>query len=365
MHPPAIATRCSTPAVFLAALVGLSFPFATTAVAGDDDPAATTVWLRGDALELEVSPRLGGRVLHFSAPGAPNLLRVGDAVREQPDPKVDGTAGDIGYLGHQLWVGPQGDWWRDQDVNPERRAQAAVWPPDPWLAYAPVTVLEQARDLVRLQGVDSPVSGVRLDSSYTLQPNRPDTLALDVRMHNIRERPVAHDIWFNTRVRADTRVFVPVTDATQARIRSDTDETHDRLVGVTDGGVFTLELQPPAAGKQGRRGKVFIQPSAGWMAAFSQGQAFLVRFELQPRERIHPEHGQVELYQQWRPDAPADSLLEMEVHGPYVTLAPGEATSAREWWTVRRYAGAETRDAQLAFLRAMLAEDIPRKPAID
>jgi hypothetical protein len=365
MRQPAITLRRSKPAAIRAASFCLLLHLATPAFAGDEAPAAPTVWLRGDAIELEVSPRLGGRVLQVFVPGAPNLLRVGDAVREQPDPKVDGMAGDIGYLGHQLWVGPQGDWWRDQEVNRERLAQAAVWPPDPWLAYAPATVLEHASDRLRLQGVDSPVSGVRLDSSYAILPQRPDTLALDVRMHNVRERPVAHDIWFNTRVHADTRVFVPVTDAAQARIRSDIDADYDGLVGATGDGIFSLELPAPDAGKSGRRGKVFIQPSAGWMAGFSRGQAFLVRFELQPRERIHPEHGQIELYQQWRPDAPADSLLEMEVHGPYVRLAPGEATSAREWWTVRRYAGPETRDAQLAFLRAMLDESELQEAGID
>jgi hypothetical protein len=358
MRPESIVAQRPLLAASSVALLALLLHVASPALAGDQPPAVSTVWLRGDALELEVSPRLGGRVLHVSARGAPNLLRVGDAVRGQPDPTVDGMAGDIGYLGHQVWVGPQGDWWRDQDVNPERRAQAAAWPPDPWLAYAPVTVLEHARDRVRLQGVDSPVSGVSLDSSYAILPHRPDTLAHDVRMQNVRDRPVAHDIWFNTRVRADTRVFVPVADAAQARIRSDIDNEYDGLAGVTEDGIFSLELPPAGAGKSGRRGKVFIQPSAGWMAGFSQGQAFLVRFELQPRERIHPEHGQVELYQQWRPDSPADSLLEMEVHSPYVTLAPGEATSAREWWTVRRYAGPQTRDAQLAFLRGMLEAGI-------
>lgn len=365
MPPSLVAMRRSTPAVTFAAFAGFLLHVATPAFAGDEARAESTVWLRGDSVEFEVSPRLGGRVLHFSASGAPNLLRVGDAVRGQPDPKVDGGAGDIGYLGHQLWVGPQGDWWRDQDVNPERRAQAAPWPPDPWLAYAPVTVLEHARDRVRMQGVDSPVSGVRLDSSYAILPARPDTLALDVRMHNIRDRPVAHDIWFNSRVRADTRVFVPVADAAQVRIRSDSDADYDGLVGATEDGIFSLELPPPGAGKSGRRGKVFIQPSAGWMAGFSQGQAFLIRFDRQPRERIHPDHGQIELYQQWRPDAPADSLLEMEVHGPYATLAVGEATSSREWWTVRRYDGPDTRDAQLAFLRAMLDEGGLDKAGID
>ena len=107
--------------------------------------------------------------------------------------------------------------------------------------------------------------------------------------------------------------------------------------------IFSLELLPPSDGRQGRRGKVFIQPRAGWNAGFNAGQAFLIHFELEPLARIHPDQGQVELYLDWRPGQADTGVMELEVHAPCVTLAPGESTTAHEWWIVRRYDGPDRR----------------------
>jgi len=85
------------------------------------------------------------------------------------------------------------------------------------------------------------------------------------------------------------------------------------------------------------------------MAGFAQRQAFVIRFEHQPRAAIHPEHGQVELYLDHARDVQA-GLLEMEVHAPFRTLAPGDAMQASERWTVLAYDGPETQAAHLAFL---------------
>lgn len=313
--------------------------------------------LESPKLQLEVSPRLGGRVLHFSMPGAPNLLRIGEAVASQPDPRVQAAGENIGYLGHEVWVGPQAGWWTDQAVNPARRKAAAQWPPDPWLAHAAAQVLEHDDHRLVLQGAASPVSGVQLTQTFSIDPQRPDTAALSVEMRNIRKRPVARDIWFNTRVHPETRVFVPVAaDGSGVRVRSDTGDGFDGLVSSSADGLFSLEPLPPSAGLQGRRGKVFIQPRAGWIAGFAAGQAFLIHFEHEPLERIHPDQGQVELYLQWQPGQADTGLLELEVHGPFATLEPGASTTASEWWVVRRYDGPDRRDAQLAFLQRMLAD---------
>lgn len=63
--------------------------------------------LQGAALHMEISPRLGGRVLRISVPGMPNLLRTGEAaLQAQPDPPVrpDGD-NNIPYRGHEVWWG--------------------------------------------------------------------------------------------------------------------------------------------------------------------------------------------------------------------------------------------------------------------
>jgi hypothetical protein len=327
------------------------------AAAAPPDATPSCVRLESPKLRLDVSPRLGGRVLHFSLPGAPNLLRVGEAVESRPDPRVQAAGENIPYLGHEVWVGPQADWWRDQNVNAARRKAAAQWPPDPWLAHAPAKVLSHEDTRLALEGAASPVSGVQLSKTFSIAPERPDTAELAVEMRNIRKRPVAHDIWFNTRVAPETRVYVPVaTDGSGVRVRSDTGDGFDGLVSSSADGLFSLELLPPSEGLQGRRGKVFIQPRAGWIAGFAAGQAFLIHFEREPLERIHPDQGQVELYLDWRPGQADTGVMELEVHGRYVTLAPGESTTAHEWWVVREYDGPDRRDAQVAFLERMLSD---------
>src|SRR5690606_9130758 len=125
-----------------------------------------------------------------------------------PEPAADGV--DIPYLGHVLWIGPQSAWWLDQDVNPQRRAAKAPWPPDPWLAYGRNRILERSAHAVALEGVDSPVSGLRASQRYRLSARAPAAMELEAAATNIRERPVRGDLWFNTRLPAASRVFVPV-----------------------------------------------------------------------------------------------------------------------------------------------------------
>ncbi|MFC3550520.1 DUF4380 domain-containing protein [Lysobacter cavernae] len=312
--------------------------------------AQDTLRLRNDTVELQLAPQLGGRAVHLALHGRANVLKVGTAVREQPAPRLAADAGNIAYLGHEIWLGPQSAWWRDQDANPARRDVQADWPPDPWLAFGRNRVLQHDPHDVQLQGPASPVSGVQVTQRYTLSAQRPGTVEVSVEARNVRGTPVARDIWFNTRVAPTTRVYVPAVPG-DVRVRSDTDADYAELRAVHSDGLFSLALDALPAGKQGRRGKVFIQPGAGWMAGFAADQLFVIRFEQQPRERIHPEHGQVELYLEWRADDASAGLLEMEVHAPYRHLAAGERMNAREWWTLLAYNGPDERAAQVAFLR--------------
>lgn len=353
---PVPATPARRRAMRLPLLATLAGLVASSVATAAEPVAPARARLESPALVVEVSPRLGGRMLHLSLPGAPNLLRVGDAVDSQPDPKVDARGENIPYFGHEVWVGPQADWWKFQTLNAARRKAEAVWPPDPWLAHASTRVLEQGPIRLALEGAASPVSGVQLVQTFNLAPDR-TALEHVVEMRNIRKQPVSRDIWFNSRVSPQTRVYVPVpADGSGVRVRSDTEDGYDSLVTSTADGLFSLELLPPGEGLVGRRGKVFIQPGAGWIAGFNAGQAFVIHFEHHPLERIHPDQGQVEVYLDWRPDPTYSSLMELEVHAPYTTLEPGASTSAREWWFVRRYDGPDRRDAQVAFLQRMLDE---------
>lgn len=305
--------------------------------------------LQSAEMAVEITPALGGRVLHAGRLGHPNLIKVGAPVASQPAPPVSAAADDIGYLGHDVWLGPQSGWWSDQAANPSRRAAKAVWPPDPYLAFAGTRVVVRSPERLVLEGIDSPVTGVRLLKSFAFDPADPSTLVVTATARNIRERPVARDLWFNTRTSAATRVYVPVADARDVRV-----EGKDGAVPAwrIERGVFAF--QPASPDVPMRRGKVFLQPSAGWMAGFASGQVFVIRFDHQPRAAIHPEQGQVELYLDHAGDVPA-GLLEMEVHAPFRTLAAGEAMQAQERWTLLAYDGPETQEAQVAFLCERLA----------
>jgi len=331
---------------FLPASLLLAPAIALAAVA----PSAAPLVLDNGHVRLEATDAFGGRVLAWHLVGEPNVLKVGDAVRSQPRPAWSAQAGDIAYLGHDVWVGPQSGWWLHQDVNPARRQAAANWPPDPYLSLARTRIVARDGQHFVIEGVDSPVTGVRLRKTVRLDPQAADSVWLDAQARNIRDTPIAWDLWFNTRVAASTRVFVPVADAAaDIDLQPSTDAGTTAPRHAWSGGLFELTAH---SGDDTliQRGKYRLQPSAGWMAGFAGRQVLLIRFEHQPRERIHPEQGQVELYLDAASRTPGDGLMEMEVHAPYRQLAPGESMQAGERWTLLRYDGADQPAAQRQFL---------------
>ena len=320
-------------------------------------PVVDTVRLENQAVTLEVTPALGGRGLSFSLKDYPNLLKVGEPLYAQPPPEASAKGDDIGYLGHDVWVGPQKAWWTQQDVNRERREAKANWPPDPFLAFGKTRIIESTPTRLVLEGIESPVSGVRLGKTYALSDERADTVEVSVIARNIRDADVSWDLWFNTRTPGTTRVYVPVADEQDVRVQSFTDTSIGPLLPRIEGGLFSFDHSPLPDGMVARRGKVFVQPAAGWMAGFSENQLFVIRFPHHDISMIHPAQGQVELYLDQHVDV-QKSLLEMEVHAPYRTLAPGEEMQATEQWTAMPYAGPATREAHAAFLCEVAAPQL-------
>ncbi|MEA9748256.1 DUF4380 domain-containing protein [Xanthomonas campestris pv. raphani] len=312
-------------------------------------PAIERLTLGNEVIEVTATPSFGGRILAFQLRGQPSVLKLGAAVEQQRAPQVSAIAGDIAYLGHDVWVGPQSHWWLHQQVNPQRKAAGAVWPPDPYLSLATTrATIHDATQLV-MDGAPSPVTGVQLRKRVALSPSRPDTIDVQASARNIRTEPLSWDLWFNTRVAADTRVFVPVADAADLRLQPPSDPGTVAPRYQLEGGLFVLSADR-RADTLVQRGKLLLQPSAGWMAGFAGTQVLVIRFAHQPKARIHPEQGQVELYLDVPPQHPEHGLLEMEVHAPYRTLAPGADMQAQEQWTLLRYTGPDEPQAQRHFL---------------
>jgi len=343
----------SAPYIFLPRI--FLFMFLSSALSVQAE--VTRVPLSNGTVAIEITPDIGGRILSVGLVGQPNFLKVGSAVIDEPNPVVSPAANNIGYLGHETWVGPQSQWWVHQLVNDERRAAKAVWPPDPFLILAKNAVQERNAQRVVLQSPNSPVSGVAMQKTFALVDGKPNQIRLDVSAQNIRDSNVAWDIWFNSRVPHTTHVYVPVANMSDVRIEHFTDATYGPLEHNFSDGFFALENHSPST-HQGRKGKVFIQPAQGWIAAFRDQQLLIIQFALQPKSAIHPEQGQIELYQEFLSAHPEEGLLELEVHAPYKTLKPRESMSAGETWTLLPYAGATTPTAQRAFLRELASAKV-------
>jgi hypothetical protein len=333
-------------------VLALALPCALMAAAHAADIPVHT--LDNGSVRATVTDAIGGRLLSFALAGRSNFLKV-DTAAGDPGAPIDATMDNVGYMGHEIWIGPQKEWWSHQDVN--RARAGASWPPDPWLSLARYKIEDARPDAVTLASPASPVNGLQLVKRYSLVAGKPHSLRLDVDAANTRKNQVAWDIWFNTRAHADTRVYVPV--ARRDDVRQQAIEPKPDMVPLTwtlADGLFSLDFYPAGKGRPHRNGKMLLQPSAGWMAGFHGGQVLVIQFAHQPRAAIHPDQGQVELYNDWQPDAPDKGLMEMEVHAPYVKLAPGRHMQASEQWTLLPYDGPDTRQAQVAFLRAHARE---------
>lgn len=118
-------------------------------------------------------------------------------------------------------------------------------------------------------------------------------------------------------------------------------------------GFFTFRvLDGIPAGMTDLVAKAFINPSEGVLAAFVGGDVFLKRADIVPPEQTHPDQAFAEVWNNIYVDT-GKSLLELELHGAYRTLAPGESMEIEETWEVHPYAGENTTAAHVAFLKGL------------
>src|SRR5689334_15497638 len=100
-------------------------------------PAAAlpVITLKAEGVEVGAVPRLSGRVVVFRREGGPNLLKWDPAFEKLAEadlPRLEPSYEFKPWDGHIVWVGPQSEWWADQDLDGAKKAAKANWPPDPW-----------------------------------------------------------------------------------------------------------------------------------------------------------------------------------------------------------------------------------------
>jgi hypothetical protein len=304
--------------------------------------------LQNDRIVVGLLPEVGGGVMVLRLPQGENVFLArpalwGEPAAARPDPAAPPKEYKA-YFGHTVWVGPQSAWG---------------WPPDPYWIYGRFQVTRQTAASVTMLGPKSPTSGFRLEKTVTLNPD--GTVTFSVTGTNILGRPIGGDLWSNTRLPGAARAYVPLQGDGEVRLGcwfSESGRPQEALGASGINGFFTFRTREPMpAGLGGRVAKAFIcSPKEGVIAAFSGAYVFLKRAAVVPKARLHPQAGFIEVYQATTAPGNRDQdpgLLELEMHGPYVTLQPGEATSFTETWQVLPYTGPDTDAAHTAFLKSV------------
>ena len=329
-------------ALLLAALVAIGPARAERPAAGRPAPVATgeamgLVEITNGTIVLGAVPALGGRVAVLRTAGGENLLDF-DAKRAQapfPEPALETPFQP--WNGRIVWVGPQSGFWSQQDLQPGRRQARAGWPPDPFNETGRFEVVERSPLRLRLRGATSPVTGLTLEHDYEIVG--PRTVRLRTTATNGRANAVSWDLWPNTRVRPEGFPYVPVDPRHAPRLEGP--KQAEAQAGpcaseLQDGWLSLPPGEQPRPPQERLWTKAFVRPRRGLIAYFHGRELLLIAAPLVPPERLHPEQAFVELYRGVGRDA---TILELEMHGAYETLAPGASASFEQTFEIQDYEG--------------------------
>lgn len=317
-----------------------SRPVGEPASEANEEGTMDLVEISNDTLTVGALPALGGRVVALRTRDGDNLLHSDPRFWRPPFPKPSLQTPFAPWNGRIVWVGPQSGFWSQQDVRPE--VTEAGWPPDPFNEAGRFEVLERTPTRLRLIGPLSPVTGLVLEHDYEITGER--TVRMTVTASNGRTEPVSWDLWPNTRVRPEGFPYVPLGPVEPLRVDGpDPDQT---VVGaypheVIDGWLTLPPGVKPEPPQRRLSVKAFVRPSRGLIAFFHQGHLLLIRAEKVPVDRLHPEQALIELYR-GAGTSPEQDILELEMHGPYETLAPGASMSFEQIFEVVDYDGRES-----------------------
>ena len=324
--------------------------FMTTMMAGQAQALSALTMLENSGTRVGILTDVGGRIVYLSSEGSPNILKSDSTLWNEPESErpVPGFNSNFkAYNGHIVWLGPQSEWWAHQEGNQARKKSKAVWPPDPWLIYGKYEIIEQTDTSIKMMSPYSEISGMRLIKSVRVEAD--GSVYFEVDGVNYSRLPVSWDLWMNTRVDGFSMAYVPVDSAGSVRIDDGKADPKSRVKHAVCRNFFYYLPGEPERDVKQKNSKAYITPSKGWLAAFTSGHCLKIEFPLYSPEKTHPEQGMVEIYDHTSHDR-SDALMELEYHGPYKTLQPGEHYKTWERWKVYPYKKKNTPTKQIRFL---------------
>jgi len=334
---------------------GLALAAAAAVAAAKEPPAGEamqSVEIGNGTIVVGVLPPLGGRVVTLKKAGGENLLDVDEKLLRPPYPAASIDTPFKPWNGRIVWVGPQAGFWSQQDLKPDLKKQKAVWPPDPFNETARFEVTEKTPTRLRLEGPASPVTGLSFVHEYEITGER--TVRMKTTATNRRSTPVSWDLWPNTRFRTDAWPYVSLDPTQMLRMEGPHAAADDAGLYPSEARAGWLSLPPgrkPEGGKKRIWAKAFVRPAHGVIACFAGRQLVLITAPIVPRAKLHPDQAFIELY---RAAGKGTDILELEMHGPYETIAPGASVSFEQTFEVLDYDGPADGEAHTARLQELV-----------
>jgi hypothetical protein len=255
-------------------------------------------------IHLSIEPSTG-KVVSFTWKGSEFLLqRNREAV----------------YYGATLWPDPQSHWW----------------PIDPALDGEPYHVLAATSSSVHIRSKKG--KSLQFDKTFSITADT--AIAITYVIRNVSHQVQKVGPWELIRTTGGV-TFFPYADSPAK------DQSNLRNVHIKDG--FTwFELLPE---KSNDHEKLFTGGSDGWLAHVKDTLLFVKTYDDVAPEHIAPGQGEVEVYV--NPDA---TYVELETHGVYSTLRPGESLQYHVRWYLRSFpARSISRENWPEYVRTFLA----------
>lgn len=223
----------------------------------------------------------------------------------------------------------------------------ADWPPDPYLIYGANKIINKADTSIEMLGEKSPISNLQILKKIEIDSN--GKILITSTAENISNKNVSWDLWMLTRFDVYSNVYVPIDkDGIQEFVKLE-NESIDVTPYKIENNYFTFIPSEPCKNKTEQVQEVHLYPNANYMVTFSEEQMLKIKFVKIGKEKIHANHGLVELYSYI--DNKNNNLLELEVHSEYKTLEPGEKMSLTETWELKPYEGANNSKEQIKFIK--------------
>ena len=228
---------------------------------------------------------------------------------------------------------------------PQRR-EKGLGPTDPWISTGRFKIIDRTASSLKLEGPQSPISGLLIRKEVYILPD--GAVQLKAEAVNIRSSNVSWGLWSITRLAGAVRCYAPSASC-RLRMYAPAPESVQALQYDIIDGFFTFRAPEVFDGRDYQM-KAFLNSPKGLLCAFGSDFMFMKTFNVASPHETHPNQAPLEIFQKISEDASAN-VLELEFHGPYKTLAPGESLLVNETWRLIHYDGAKNTKANLEFLR--------------